>query len=54
MPKINSVGVRKLRREQAEERQVKYDALTTEEKIERAKSRRGNSERELARLEAQK
>jgi len=39
------------RRKEAEERQAYYDQLTTEQKIELAKSRRGNSAREIARLE---
>lgn len=42
---------RRLRREEALARQAKYDALTTEQKIARAKSRPGNSKRELAQLE---
>jgi hypothetical protein len=50
MPKINSTAVRNLRREQAEERQRKYDALSIDEKLELAKSRRGESTREITRL----
>jgi hypothetical protein len=41
---------RKERQEQAAIRQAEYDALSTEQKIARAKSRRGNSKKELARL----
>lgn len=42
---------RKRRREEAEKRQAKYDNLTLEEKIQRAKLRPGNCAKELARLE---
>jgi len=48
------VGVdprRDQRRADANLRQTEYDALTTDEKIARTKSRRGNSARELRRLE---
>lgn len=41
---------RKDRQEQASVRQAEYDALTREQKIARAMSRRGNSARELYRL----
>jgi hypothetical protein len=44
---------RKERREQARARQVAHDKLSTEEKIKKAKSRRGNSKKELARLAAE-
>jgi len=50
MRKVNNSSVRKLRREQAEERQGRYNALTLDEKIEQAKSRPGESSRELVRL----
>ena len=40
------------RRKAAEDRQYKYDRLTTTEKVKLVKSRRGESKRELARLEA--
>ena len=38
------------RREAAAARQETYDALSVEEKVARAKTRRGKSSRELARL----
>lgn len=41
---------RKQKREEAEVRQKEYDALTTDQKIARAGSRRGSSEKELKRL----
>jgi hypothetical protein len=44
---------RKQRREEAAERQAYHDTLSTEDKIAVAKSRRGNSAKEIARLEAQ-
>lgn len=47
--KNNSVR-RAERREQAAIRQAEYDALTKAEKIVRAKSRRGESKKELRRL----
>ena len=40
------------RRDEANVRQVSYNALTPEQKIARAQSRRGNSKRELIRLGA--
>lgn len=40
------------RRAEATVRQDEYDALTPEQKIARAQSRRGNSKRELIRLNA--
>lgn len=52
MPKINNSGVKNRRREMAEERQAKYDALTPTQKLELARSRPGNSSREIARLAA--
>jgi len=39
-------------REQAEIRQKEYDALSVEQKIARAVTRRGNSKKELERLHA--
>lgn len=44
---------RKQRNEEAAVRQEEYDALSTEQKIARAKSRRGESKKELRRLECQ-
>lgn len=41
---------RSLRQFQANQRQEKYDSLTTKEKIDRAVNRRGQSNRELHRL----
>lgn len=41
---------RKRRHEEAVIRQAEYDALTLEQKITRAESRTGNSEKELRRL----
>ena len=41
---------RKQRKEEAAVRQSEYDSLTTDQKIERARSRRGNSKREIERL----
>lgn len=41
---------RQKKREQARDRQAVYDTLTTAEKVTRAKSRRGASAREIARL----
>jgi hypothetical protein len=41
---------RKQRQEEAAVRQAEYDALTREQKIARAMSRRGNSSKELRRL----
>lgn len=40
------------RRKNAEMRQIEYNGLSLEEKIARAKGRRGNSSKELARLES--
>lgn len=42
------------RREAAQKRQAQYDSLSVEQKIAQAQSRRGNSAREIARLEASK
>ena len=39
-----------LRKEEAEQRQAAHNKLTIEQKIAKAKSRRGNSKKELARL----
>ncbi len=41
---------RKERREQAAIRQTEYDSLTNAQKITRAEGRRGESQKELARL----
>lgn len=41
---------RKQKQEEAAVRQAEYDALTREQKIARAMSRRGNSAKELYRL----
>ena len=38
------------RRDAAEDRQIEHDSLTTDEKLAKAKSRRGESKREVARL----
>lgn len=38
------------RRDEAEDRQIEHDSLTPDEKIAKAKSRRGESKREIARL----
>lgn len=45
--------VRQARREAAEERQRHYDNLSVQQRIELARSRRGESKREIARLESQ-
>lgn len=50
MPRTNDKHARSSRKEAAEARQAKYDALSTAEKIKLVQSRRGNSARELARL----
>lgn len=42
------------KRQEAEERQAKYDALSPEKKIALAKSRTGESKKEIARLIAKK
>lgn len=54
MPSINDNHTRSVRREEAEARQAQYNALTLDQKIERAQSRYGKSSRELARLNEQK
>lgn len=41
---------RNRKREEALDRQAEHDTLTVEEKIAKARDRRGNSKRELARL----
>lgn len=54
--KVNGYSHRKAdarkdrRRDEADARQDKYDSLTVEQKISRAKKRRGKSEREINRL----
>ena len=40
----------KTKREEAEARQEKYDSLTHQQKVKRAKARRGESKKELERL----
>jgi hypothetical protein len=52
MPKINDKITRQKRREAAEARQGQYNALSTEQKLSRAKERRGLSLKEQARLSA--
>ena len=42
---------RKARQHAADDRQIDHDSLTLSERIEKAKSRRGESKREIARLE---
>ena len=41
------------RREEADDRQEEYEALSNSQKLSRAKSRRGESKREINRLVAQ-
>jgi len=50
MPSINNIGVKKLRREQAETRQAAYDKLSDEAKLAQIEERRGKSKRETARI----
>lgn len=38
------------KRKEAEERQAEYDKLTTQQKIDRAKKRPGNSKKEIEKL----
>lgn len=45
-----SKEIKQLRKEEAEQRQAAHNKLTIEQKIAKAKSRRGNSKKELARL----
>jgi hypothetical protein len=45
---------RQLKREEAEARQEKYDALSTAQKLKLASSRRGQSKRECAKLKGQR
>ena len=52
MLRKNNPDRRQKRREEAAIRQAEYDALTPEQKIARAMSRRGRSKRELIRLNA--
>lgn len=47
MPKTLEV-----KRTEAQARQEAYDSLSVDQRIKRAKSRRGNSRKELARLKA--
>jgi hypothetical protein len=48
-----SMKTRKTKQAEAAVRQDEYDALTTEQKIARAQSRRGESKKELRRLNEQ-
>lgn len=50
MPKTNDRITRTKRREQAEERQRKYNALSAQEKIDRTDTRPGRSEKEVRKL----
>lgn len=50
MPKTNDRITRAKRREQAEERQRKYDALSVQQKIVQASDRPGNSHKEVTLL----
>ena len=51
MAKLMKVGKSyKSRQYRADEREVEHDVLSTEEKIEKAQSRRGKSHREITRL----
>tara|TARA_R100001129_G_scaffold64452_1_gene44031 strand:+ start:6876 stop:7034 length:159 start_codon:yes stop_codon:yes gene_type:complete len=52
MKHMKRVEYRKLKREEAEARQKAHDALSLEQKIAKAKSRRGQSAKELKRLQA--
>ena len=45
-----SKEVKQLKRQQAEERMIAHNKLTTQQKIDKAKSRRGESKKELQRL----
>lgn len=47
---MNNKKIREARKEQAEKRQAQYDALTLDQKIERAKNRVGESSKELVKL----
>jgi len=47
----NTKDARKTKREAAHQRNTEYRKLTTDQKIQRTKSRRGNSSKELKRLE---
>ena len=47
---MKRVDRRKQRQEEAAIRQAEYDALTIEQRIARAKARRGRSKKELRRL----
>lgn len=50
MPKRNDSHTREGRRLDAVKRQSSYDALSTDQKIEQARSRSGGSVREISRL----
>jgi hypothetical protein len=49
---IDMAQSREEKNKAAIQRQAEYNSLTTGEKIKRAKSRRGESKKEIARLEA--
>ena len=53
MSRMNNRFRRDQRREEAGVRQEQYEELTLEQKIARAESRGGNSEKELIRLHAE-
>jgi hypothetical protein len=50
MSRKNQFHRRKQRREEAEARQQAHRSMTPEEKVNRARQRRGNSEQEIHRL----
>ena len=52
MKRMNNPDRRAQRRAEAAERQAHYDSMTVEQRIAAAKSRRGESRKELARLYA--
>lgn len=47
-------ATKNIKREAAEQRQAKYDALSVEQKLERLDSRPGQAQRERAKLEKQR
>ena len=52
MKHMKRVEYRKLKREEAEARQKAHEVLSLEQKVAKAKSRRGQSFKELQRLQA--
>jgi len=52
MKHMKRVEYRKLKREEAEARQTAHEALSLEQKVAKAQSRRGQSAKELQRLQA--